>query len=345
MKTTPCLCLALILGLFNVAQTEANTPAVTTKNLALRSGPAVDTPLIKVVKIGMPVSLLEPTPTGKYYHVRTTEGQEGWLWSRGVCVGVCNSSHARGGSRALAHRPIDLEQEPNFQVLSASACQSDLASCPVTGCESPDTPHGIMNQRKRTAPDGTSAPILTFDDFASLQQQADNLVGENHELSADQRAHLRGLTVSAGQVSEGDPVTIAGYLVDVPHPNTGESVNCNLKGEANNDYHITLSNDPSNTGFQGIVVEMIPQNRDPGWNLAVLTQTETNGQLVLVTGALFYDNLHFVNSDPNNPRRGQPHRFSLWEVHPITQFAVCTKSDNTCDPSQAGDWAPISSSQ
>ena len=228
---------------------------------------------------------------------------------------------------------------------SARACVPDLASCPPNGCEAADSAHGLMNQLKQTLPSSTKPTLLTFDDFANLQQQADNLVGEDKELTASDRAQLKNMTVSTGQASEGDLVSILGYLVDTPHPNTRESVNCNLKGEANNDYHIPISNDPSNNGFQGIVVEMIPQNRPANWNLANLTQVESGNQLVMVTGGLFYDNLHKVNGDSSNPLRGQPARFSLFEIHPITQFVVCTKSDNSCDPTQTSDWAPLGGGQ
>ena len=212
-------------------------------------------------------------------------------------------------------------------------CQPDLASCPPAGCAAPDSPHGLANRLKRTVPTGATTIMLTFDDFASLQQQADNLVGEDEELTAEQRARLESLTVSHGNVAEGDVVSLVGYLVGTPHPNTLESVNCNLKQEQNNDFHIPISNAPNNSDFDGIVIEMIPQNRPNTWNLANLTQVENNQQLVMVSGGLFYDNFHRVNGDPNNPQSGQPHRFALWEVHPVTHFVVCRKMDNSCDPS------------
>jgi len=320
-----------------------STDAIATKNLNLRSGPSSSAPRVALVKLGARVTLLEPLPKADYYHVRTALQQEGWLWATGVRLNLAPSS----GSRKLIIRPADREQEPAGETAAAAvpaaavACQTNLASCPDTGCAAPGTPHASANQRKRSPPSGTQAVRLTFDDFALLQQQADTLVGENHELSAEQRAQLSGLTVGAGQVSEGDLVSLAGYLVGIPHPNTGESVNCNLHGEANNDYHIPVSNDPANTDFQGIVVEMTPQNRDSAWTLANLTQTENNQQLVLVTGALFYDNLHRVNGDPGNPKKGQPHRFSLWEIHPITGVSVCVKADNSCDPARPADWAAL----
>src|SRR5579864_2082012 len=79
---------------------------------------------------------------------------------------------------------------------------------------------------------------------------------EDKELTGSDRAWLRGLTVSAGPVSEGDLVSLVGYLVGVQHPSSGESVNCNLIGKPNNHYHIPLSHDSNNTDYQGIVVEM-----------------------------------------------------------------------------------------
>lgn len=343
MRTT-IFGLILALGLAcAVCGAAAETQGVLRDNLKLRKTPSNKGVQVGTLKAGAKVTILDPKSSNGFYHVRIGKNREGWIWAKGVKLSGDSTA-----PRALARRPQSRELEPHKGVVTtaAAACANDLASCPVTGCASPpDGPHGIMNQLKQTVPSSTTATILTFDDFASLQQQADNTVGEDKELTADDRAQLKGLTVSSGQVSEGDLVSLLGYLVGTPHPNTGESVNCNLKGEPNNDYHIPFSNDPSNSDFQGIVVEMIPQNRPAAWNLGNLTQVENNQQLVMATGGLFYDNLHKVNGDPNNPQSGQPHRFALWEIHPITQFAVCTKADNTCDPAQAGDWAALGAGQ
>jgi Bacterial SH3 domain len=312
--------------------------------LKLRKAPSLKAIQTATLKVHSKVTVLDPQPTNGFYHVRASRNREGWIWAKSVKLIAGGPS-----SRALVRRPQTSELEPHKAALSAPAaavCAPDLASCPVTGCASPsNSPHGIANQLKRTLPSGTTAVMLSFDDFSNLQRQADNAVGEDKQLTAADRARLKRLTVSNGQISEGDRVSLLGYLVAAPHLNTGESVNCNLKGEANNDYHIPFSNASNNSDFQGIVVEMIPQNRPAAWNLANLTQVETDQQLVMVTGGLFYDNLHKVNGDPNNPQSGQPHRFSLWEIHPISQFVVCTKADNSCDPAQAGDWAFLGGGQ
>ena len=60
--------------------------------------------------------------------------------------------------------------------------------------------------------------------------------------------------------------------------------------------------------------------------------------MVRVRGQLFFDNHHKVNSDPNHNIANQPKRMSLWEVHPITAFDVCTKT--TCAIDSDG-WQPL----
>lgn len=56
-------------------------------------------------------------------------------------------------------------------------------------------------------------------------------------------------------------------------------------------------------------------------------------------GSLTYDNEHFVNDNPASPKSGQPKRFALWEIHPITAFYVCPAGDG-CDPN-AGQWVTL----
>jgi hypothetical protein len=221
----------------------------------------------------------------------------------------------------------------------ASVCHANLSSCPVNGCATEGTPHALLNETKRRIPTSALTKTLTLDDFRALQDDADSTVGEDVELDASDRARLRGISVSSGQVSEGDLVQVEGYLVGKPHPNTGESVNCNLTGSPNNDFHIPFASDPDQTPYEGIVVEMIPQDRPAQWNIGALSEVERARRQVLVTGQLFYDNEHRVNADEEDNKQGQPPRFSLFEVHPITAFAVC--KSNSCDPRQSSQWETL----
>src|SRR5262249_52348226 len=99
---------------------------------------------------------------------------------------------------------------------------------------------------------------------------------------------------------------------------------------------------PTDTEFAGVVVEMVPWDRDPGWTLKKLLDVQQKKMRVLVQGGLFYDNLHFVNADAKHPLGGQPKRFALWEIHPVTGFFVCTRSSGNCAPANPDDnWTPL----
>jgi hypothetical protein len=225
---------------------------------------------------------------------------------------------------------------------AAPPCAGTLDQCPAVGCADDGSTHGIFNQAKRRKPTGDTPVTITFADLASLQSQADKLVGEGGELTLDDRAQLKNLPVAAGTVDEGSLVQLVGFIATgplSPHANTGESVNCRLKTPANNDFHISFVADPNGTEFDSIVVEMIPQDRPAGWTLPKLSKMKQQRKQILVRGALFYDNEHVVNADANNEAAGQPRRFALWEIHPITEFLVCRKTTGTCNPNSAADWA------
>jgi hypothetical protein len=221
----------------------------------------------------------------------------------------------------------------------AAACHPSLSSCPAFGCETEGSDHALVNEMKRRIPTSTPPKTLNWDDFRVLQEDADSTVGQDTELDANDRNRLHGLSVSSGQVSEGDLVQLAGFLVGKPHPNTGESVNCNLTGSQNNDFHIPFASDPDQTAYEGIVVEMIPQDRPAQWNIKALGQVERARREVLVTGQLFYDNMHRVNGDEEDNQQGQPPRFSLFEIHPITSIAVFPTDH--CDPNQPSQWETL----
>jgi hypothetical protein len=232
---------------------------------------------------------------------------------------------------------------PSNQALSGQKsrvpCHPSLVSCPAFGCETDGTPHALINEMKRRIPPSATPRNLTWDDFRALQEDADSTVGQDVELDASDRARLHGLSVPTGRVSEGDLVQLAGFIVGKPHPNTGESVNCYLSGSANNDFHIPFASDPDQTAYEGIVVEMIPQDRPAQWNIKVLDEVEAARRKVLVTGQLLYDNMHRVNPDEEDNQQGQPPRFSLFEIHPITSIAICP--DDQCDPTQSSQWETL----
>src|SRR5262249_22561618 len=128
--------------------------------------------------------------------------------------------------------------------------------------------------------------------------------------------------------SESDYVELTGFIASTklpPHPNTGESVNCKLKDEPSNDYHINITPTKNSNETTGVVVEMIPQDphrRNKGWDLNKLDVIQEKQLPVKIQGRLFFDNEHVPNTQTTGGG-GNPRRISVWEIHPIAAFFVC----------------------
>lgn len=213
-------------------------------------------------------------------------------------------------------------------------CAAELSACPSRGCAPAGSPEAALNELKRTVPNGGTAVRLTFDDFAELQDQATELVDQKKPI--ENRNVLRNLNLKSQnrKVAEGDFVEVIGYITGLPtrpKPSGPESVNCRISGAVNNDIHIPLAANAGETEFEGIVVEMIPQNRSEGWTPKKLKRIAKEERPVLVRGQLFYDNMHLVNDDPDDVAASEPKRFSLWELHPVTQFLVCITANKKCN--------------
>lgn len=214
---------------------------------------------------------------------------------------------------------------------------ASLDDCPENGCSSKDSHHGQLNIAKHGIPVG-DVRRLTFQTFEALQRAAGDEVGEGAKI--EDRATIRDLKVGDRRLGEGQHVAIAGYIVGHAHANSsGEGVNCKLKTQANNDFHLNLASDPDLSEFESIVVEMIPRNRNPEWTVPKLKRVAEARRRVLAVGHLFYDNLHRVNKNSRRNIGGQPKRFSLWEIHPVTEFYVCEKA--RCDADDTDDWTRL----
>jgi hypothetical protein len=227
---------------------------------------------------------------------------------------------------------------------AAVPCASSLAQCPTNGCEDPGTDHALINITKRHMPSNAGkARRLSFPDLTDLQAAAADAVGAGGiSLSKADRKRLRKLQITSGKVGEGDYVEVVGFLNGAPNrpgPSGQESVNCR-RGGKDRDFHIPLTEKQGDDEHEGIVVEMIPQDRPDGWTVKKLVYLRDNNILVRFRGQLFFDNIHLPNPDPHHPVSGQPARFTIWEVHPVSECAICdTGSD--CDPDVAQGWTSL----
>ena len=310
------------------------SPAIAQEGIAIFPGavlratqvhrkPSRRQPVIRSLPANSTVRVLSPEPRRGFWRVILQGGRQGYVSANDVTISTSG-----------------LETAPHA---SRPPCALRLSECEPHGCAEPDDKRGLFNKAKNHVPEGTRSITLSFPDFRSLQRQADTVVEQGTELSQEQRASLRSFRVTNGRAGEGKLVKLTGFIVrdSDPHANTGESVNCRLPTQANNDFHISLARQASQTEFQGIVIEMIPHDRPDTWSLPKLRKVKRDGLLVMVVGGLFYDNDHVVNADATDDLSGQPKRFSLWEIHPITKFFVCRRAGNSCNPGTLSHWTKL----
>src|SRR4030088_886805 len=68
------------------------TDAIVKHRATLRMEPSTENPPITTLHPPEDVELIDPSPTRGYYHVRTAEGDEGWVYSRNLEIVTANPS-------------------------------------------------------------------------------------------------------------------------------------------------------------------------------------------------------------------------------------------------------------
>lgn len=198
---------------------------------------------------------------------------------------------------------------------------------------------------------GTLAPI-DFSQLKVLQSKVEQDRSINFGDKANRGSH--GPTTDRAPLralGEGTLVQLTAFVLAAKQEQ-GESVNCGHDFDSVenknlfHDIHIALVEtrelaSPSNNGeeaaneCQGIVAEMIPHYRPPEWTAENVKKVGAMHALVRVTGQLFFDSSH-VPCVHGTPVGSNPKRISLWEIHPIYKFEVCTG-----DCAIEGSWVPL----
>jgi len=310
-----------------VAQEE--TPVfgkvTTNKKTAFKAAPNAHAAAATTVEANTDLRWVRGDHKGKYVRVMIPKGPSGWVLQADV-------------TKVSEPDLTDIALEGSAQPCVSPETLNVCTTTKPTGCSDPGSAHGLVNQIKRTVPSPGTPTTLTFETFSQLQSAAVELVDQGVEIPAEERGKIKSIETAEGTIGEGSLVRLIAFLSEgKPHANTGESVNCNLKSEANNDIHVSVTETKSGSEFEGIVVEFIPQDRSSNWTSKQADRLR--GNVLLIEGGLFYDNLHFSNGDASNPLAGQPKRFSLWEIHPVTSVKVCKKKTvSRCDPDRGSDW-------
>lgn len=232
--------------------------------------------------------------------------------------------------------------DPNYPSATATPIDS---KCGVTGNGGDEA---AQNTAKNDFCSTGPAKPITIAEMAARQKEVEKNKDipfgneDKHPLTSSPGPAVdRAPLVALG---EGDEVVLTGYVA-MSRYESAETVNC--KGHVDNtdayhDIHISIVASPSGKQCSGVVVEMIPHHRPASWTPDAVLAVKAAKLPVRVTGHLMFDSSHSpcVNGSPVSAGQGtDPARVSLWEVHPIYKFEVCTKGD--CGTGSG--WEPLES--
>jgi uncharacterized protein YraI len=307
----------LLCAAVSLAQT-----AEVTHNVNLRSEPSTNNPSIRLLTPPEQVDLLEPAKTGGYYHVRTSQAEEGWVWAKNVHVTAGAPTPTPSPSIPTAtptpHTPPTSTRTPTPSG-PASAIDETWAkptpqqitytsvhgSCPGAGKAGSDTP---TNLRKNRVDTPGSYHAVTFDVIATLSYPTD----------VTHRIHWQPANLAEIARFEGVPLSVIGYLSHAINIEGKEDTNCGYAHPdtaTEVDWHMYLTKQPNRPISESVVVETTPRvKKNRNWDRALLLPWVNSTNQVRISGWLMLD--------PDHPSMVGSARSTIWEIHPITKIEV-----------------------
>lgn len=300
---------ALVVSLLLTAAAFAQSALVVHKNANLREKASTQSAVVEHLKPGDELTALSETKTNNFWHVRTSEGNEGWVY------------------RTLVH--VEEEDEEDDPVTPTSDGISDAFDpnwpkpavptgaaipgppgfdpCPARGEEGGDY---ATNSRKNRRDVPTSYRPISFDAFMSLP----DIPGASTKRQKWTQAQKDTIAPF-----EGVAVSIIGYInrVKAQHNGGGESTNCHFSGDERfTDIHVALVEDYFDPEKEAIVVEPTPRfyAQHPKWVWSRLRALEHSKDPVRISGWTIFD--------PSHRGHMGKYRKSMWEIHPITKIEV-----------------------
>jgi hypothetical protein len=216
----------------------------------------------------------------------------------------------------------------------------------------------LCNEGKTTDP-GSIAQNVAKDNFCvvgtpvtidiptlkKLQAEVESpsVLGPKYQPPTD-RSKLQNLSTKAPDgtgLGEGRLVQMVTFIFEAHYSDvkSGESVNCKLPSNENNDIHMALVGSPGEKDeCQSVTTEITPHFRPAVWTDVALNALK--GKPVRITGQLFFDASHHPGSGSNCQ---PPKRQSSWEIHPLYKLEVCVKTTlEECKANDNAAWVSLS---
>jgi hypothetical protein len=236
----------------------------------------------------------------------------------------------------IATKPDPFSECGNCGVLSPSE-NSSLKQGPAKAAQS--------HAKNNFCADTSKVVPVAVSDLRNMQKQAAAKKLVMPDISDRSKIQV---TLNGNPIEEGDVVRLVAWVKDAHLSDCadGEAVNCDTGGSAHNDVHIVLV-DPTSGGrdqdeCSSVTAEMSPHFRPAAWSQ--LDKKIPTDNVVRATGPVFFDNAHAPCVGLKKTATDKPPlRSSLFEVHPVYQFEVCTETDpKKCDinSSDGALWKP-----
>ena len=278
----------LVLGVFSLSLAGAQT-AIVKRNVILRAKASTASDRITTLKPPATLTLINPASRNGFLHVKTKDGNKGWVFAQRVEV----------QDEGDADEDTGVEDDIVAKLLAAhtDAVGQPLVIngetvCGPTGKASDDKKKTLNRNKNRTDIPGDDAYV---------------------KIDWDQ---LRDLPTNRADDLPGAPVVVEGFLVHKVKPEGAESPNCGLNDPSEVDWHM-YTTDTANLDniSKAVIVETTPRTRPlHKWVKADLDKVVNKNVPVRISGWLLYDYEHVsvIGSQ----------RASVWEIHPITKIEV-----------------------
>jgi hypothetical protein len=287
-----------ILVLCSLAGISQTTNQVqVTRNTNLRAGPSSSDKIIELIRPPEKLDLVDPTPTEEgYYHVRTEEGEEGFVYRRNVKLVPATEAPEGAVSSLLlaAGKPTDAisdqwgKGKPNKITFHGKE-----GDCAFNGNGFDPDQYALKN--RTDAPD--SYHWVTWSAIDTLK--------------VPEHAPMHRKDWTAAQLAVIEP------FESIPqNGGSGEGTNCKFNQTGDVDTHIAVVEKAGDGEADSIVVEFTPRflKKHPNWTRAKLAPWLDSENPVRVSGWLMLD--------PDHAAHLGKYRDTLWEIHPITKFEV-----------------------
>ena len=302
------LCIVILFLLVGLARSQT---ATVTRNVNLRPDPSTDNDPITKLTPPAQVQLIESGETNGFLHVKTSDGQEGFVWAKNVSVQEVTTPPGAGNGETTGAPADEISIDWERPDPQSSVFHGSEGDCGETG----DGGDADTNIRKNRVDIPTSYHPVTW---AAINNTPfpQGAPRSRADWSDSQLAQIKPI--------EGVAISVEGFLVKVKvektSPNAakgGESTNCHFRLADNVDWHMPLTANAGDGEDVSVIVETTPRIRaqHPNWTTANLAPFTHTGKKVRISGWLMIDPEHQDMID-----HGQ--RSTLWEIHPVTKIEV-----------------------